>query len=174
MTIMENTPYAETLENHNYSLPGLAYGYEGADGLKTGSSPSGGFNYAATAKRGDTRLIEIVLGVGNWEDQTGELQRHAFGNAIFDRAFATYEYKKLLSAGKQTINQDKLTLEQDFYALIQKNTTPAFTLNAGKLSIDSGLTQVSPTIPAPSANYQLSKQEVIKQALTGQSQNQSW
>jgi D-alanyl-D-alanine carboxypeptidase len=174
MTIMENTPYAETLENHNYSLPGLAYGYEGADGLKTGSSPTGGFNYAATAKRGDTRLIEIVLGVGNWEDQTGELQRHAFGNAIFDRAFATYEYKKLLTAGKQTINQDKLTLEQDFYALIQKNTTPAFTLNAGKLSIDSGLTQVSPTIPAPSANYQLSKQEVIKQALTGQSQNKSW
>lgn len=157
ITIMENTPYAEVLENHNYSLPGLAYGYEGADGLKTGSSPTGGFNYAATAKRGETRLIEVVLGVGNWEDPTGELQRHAFGNAIFDRAFATYDYKKLLSKGNNTINEKELVLDQDLYGVIQKNTEPTYSLNAEQVTIENGLTQVSPTIPVPSANFQYAK-----------------
>lgn len=157
ITIMENTPYAEILENHNYSLPGLAYGYEGTDGLKTGSSPTGGFNYAATAKRGETRLIEVVLGVGDWQDQQGEFQRHAFGNAIFDQAFATYEYKKLLSQGNNTINNEKIILDQDFYGLIQKNTEPAFTLAANKLSLDNGLAQVAPTIAAPSVGYEPEK-----------------
>ncbi|MGX7201652.1 D-alanyl-D-alanine carboxypeptidase [Enterococcus plantarum] len=157
ITIMENTPYAEVLENHNYSLPGLAYGYDGADGLKTGSSPTGGFNYAATAKRDNTRLIEIVLGVGNWEDQEGELQRHAFGNAIFDRAFATYEYKQLLSKGNNTINNEEIILEQDFYGLIQKNTEPAFTLSANNLMMDNGLAEVSPTLQTPSVSFKYAK-----------------
>lgn len=157
ITIMENTPYAEVLENHNYSLPGLAYGYDGADGLKTGSSPTGGFNYAATAKRENTRLIEIVLGVGNWEDQEGELQRHAFGNAIFDRAFATYEYKQLLSKGNNTINNEEIILEQDFYGLIQKNTEPAFTLSANNLMMDNGLAEVSPTLQTPSVSFKYAK-----------------
>ncbi|WP_429951247.1 D-alanyl-D-alanine carboxypeptidase [Enterococcus sp. AZ170] len=157
ITIMENTPYAEILENHNYSLPGLAYGYEGADGLKTGSSPTGGFNYAATAKRENTRLIEIVLGVGNWEDQEGELQRHAFGNALFDKAFATYEYKQLLSKGNQTINKEEVILDQDFYGVIQKNTEPVFTLSANTLTMNNGLAQVSPTIKAPSAEFKYAK-----------------
>lgn len=157
ITIMENTPYAEILENHNYSLPGLAYGYEGTDGLKTGSSPTGGFNYAATAKRDEMRLIEVVLGVGTWEDQQGELQRHAFGNAIFDQAFATYEYKKLLSQGNNTINDETIILNQDFYGIILKNTEPTFTLADQHLSLDNGLTQVSTTIPAPSVTYEPEK-----------------
>lgn len=157
ITIMENTPYAEVLENHNYSLPGLAYGYEGADGLKTGSSPTGGFNYAATAKRENTRLIEIVLGVGDWEDQEGELQRHAFGNAIFDQAFATYEYKQLLPKGNNTINKEEVILEQDFYGVIQRNTEPAFNLSADKVTLNTSLTQVSPTIKAPSVGFKYAK-----------------
>lgn len=157
ITIMENTPYAEVLENHNYSLPGLAYGYEGADGLKTGSSPTGGFNYAATAVRGETRLIEVILGVGDWEDQNGELQRHAFGNAIFDRAFSTYEYKQLLTKGKQTINGEELNVSQDLYGVIQKGTEPTFTLSANQITFDNGLSEVSPTITAPSAEFQYAK-----------------
>ncbi|EOL50762.1 DUF1958 domain-containing protein [Enterococcus caccae] len=157
ITIMENTPYAEVLENHNYSLPGLAYGYEGADGLKTGSSPTGGFNYAATAKRGDTRLIEIVLGVGDWEDQEGELQRHAFGNAIFDQAFATYEYKQLLPKGDTTINKEDVILDQNFYGVIQRNTEPAFQLSTDKVTMETGLSQVSPTIKAPSVRFKYAK-----------------
>ena len=166
VTIMANTPYAEILDNHNYSLPGLAYGYEGADGLKTGSSPTGGYNYAATAKRGDMRLIEVILGVGTWEDQQGELQRHAFGNTLFDQAFNTYEYKQLLTSGKQTINNQAIVLEQNFSGLLLKNTTPEFLLTDGLLTLNNGLTQVATTVPAPSVAYQVEKPIEEKKAST--------
>ena len=35
----------ETFETYNYSIPGAKYGIDGVDGLKTGSSPEGAFNY---------------------------------------------------------------------------------------------------------------------------------
>lgn len=159
ITIMENTPYAEILENHNYSLPGLAYSYDGVDGLKTGSSPTGGYNYAATAIRGNTRVIEIILGVGNWEDPEGELQRHAFGNTLLDQTFQTFEYKKLLSAGANTIEDEEIILSQDFYGIIQKSTTPSYTLNENKLTLNNGLNTISNNIKIPSDSYRLAKKE---------------
>ena len=55
--------------------------------MKTGSSDTAGFNYSSTAKRGDTRLVEIVMGVSDWSDQTGEELRHLVGNAIMEQAF---------------------------------------------------------------------------------------
>lgn len=39
--------------------------YEGVDGLKTGYVRASGYNIAATAKRGDTRLLAVVLGARN-------------------------------------------------------------------------------------------------------------
>ncbi|MGX7263577.1 DUF1958 domain-containing protein [Enterococcus crotali] len=151
---MENTPYEETFETYNYSLPGAKYGYDGVDGLKTGSSPTGAFNYIATAKKGNVRLIEVILGVGDWSDQEGEYERHLAGNAILDHAFSTYEYKKLLSKGPNTIDQKKIDLEQDFYGFIKKNTEPSFTMNDGQLSLKSDYGQVSPEIPAQTVTYQ--------------------
>ncbi|MEI5990258.1 hypothetical protein A5881_001751 [Enterococcus termitis] len=151
---MENTPYEETFETYNYSLPGAKYGYDGVDGLKTGSSPTGAFNYIATAKKGNVRLIEVILGVGDWSDQEGEYERHLAGNAILDHAFSTYEYKKLLSKGPNTIDQRKIDLEQDFYGFIKKNTEPSFTMNDGQLSLKSDYGQVSPEIPAQTVTYQ--------------------
>ncbi|WP_430602913.1 D-alanyl-D-alanine carboxypeptidase [Enterococcus sp. DIV0724b] len=161
VTTMENTPYAETFETYNYSLPGAKYGYDGVDGLKTGSSPTGGFNYIATAKKGDIRLIEVVLGVGDWSDQEGEYERHLAGNAILDHAFSTYEYKKLLSKGSNKINEKEITLEQDFYGFAKKDTELSFTLADGKLSLNNEYGQVSPTIPARSVPYQESNSKSV-------------
>lgn len=39
--------------------------YKGADGLKTGFVCEAGYNITATAKRGDTRLLAVVLGAQN-------------------------------------------------------------------------------------------------------------
>ncbi len=39
--------------------------YEGVDGLKTGFVCASGYNIIATAKRGDTRLVAVVLGSRN-------------------------------------------------------------------------------------------------------------
>jgi D-alanyl-D-alanine carboxypeptidase (penicillin-binding protein 5/6) len=51
------------IENHN----GLLKEYTGCDGLKTGYFKKAGYSIAATAKRGNTRIIAIVLGIGTKE-----------------------------------------------------------------------------------------------------------
>ena len=61
------------------------YALKGVDGLKTGSSPRGAFNYIATIKRGNQRLIAVIMGVGDWADQDGEYYRHPFGNALIEK-----------------------------------------------------------------------------------------
>lgn len=85
---MVGTPYEEEFHTYNHSLPDQQFGIEGVDGLKTGSSPSAAFNAMVTAKRGKTRLITIVMGVGDWSDQDGEYYRHPFINALTEKAFA--------------------------------------------------------------------------------------
>ncbi len=47
-----------TLETHNHLLSKV----EGCDGLKTGWFKAAGYSMAVTAKRGDTRLIAVVMG----------------------------------------------------------------------------------------------------------------
>ena len=47
-----------TVKNHNHLLGA----YPGADGLKTGYTAEAGFSLAASAKRGNRRLIAVVIG----------------------------------------------------------------------------------------------------------------
>lgn len=143
VTVKEGTPYEETFETYNYSLPGAKYGLEGVDGLKTGSSPAGAFNYIATMKRGDQRLVEVIMGVGDWSDQDGEYYRHPFGNALAEKAYADYEYKKILPAGTHTVDGQRFTLDSDFYATVKKGTEPKLFIKDGQLFVDNGLVTLS-------------------------------
>ena len=67
--------------------------YEGCDGGKTGFTNEAGFCLAATAKRGDTRLISVVIG--------GQDSKSRFSavKGMFDMCFATYESRTILEAG---------------------------------------------------------------------------
>ncbi|MBE5774142.1 MAG: D-alanyl-D-alanine carboxypeptidase [Clostridiales bacterium] len=58
--------------------------YDGCDGGKTGSTNEAGYCIAATAKRGDMRLIAVVLGA-----DTGK-ERFAIASEMFDYGFANY------------------------------------------------------------------------------------
>lgn len=146
VTVKAGTPYEETFETYNYSLQGALYGVEGVDGLKTGSSPRGAFNYIATAKRGEQRLISVIMGVGDWSNQNGEYDRHPFGNALLEKAYADYSYEKLLDAGSQEINGKRYRLTSDFYATIRKGDTPSYIVENNQLRLDNGLETVSPLI----------------------------
>lgn len=84
---MVGTPYEEEFHSYNHSLPDGKFGIEGVDGMKTGSSPSAAFNAVVTAKRENTRLITVVMGVGDWSDQNGEFYRHPFINALTEKGF---------------------------------------------------------------------------------------
>ncbi|WP_249274407.1 DUF1958 domain-containing protein [Candidatus Enterococcus clewellii] len=151
---MEGTPYEETFETYNYSIPGAQYGVEGVDGLKTGSSPAAGFNYIATAKRGETRLIEVIMGVGDWSDQDGEYYRHPFGNALLEKMFAEYEYQKLVPAGLHEVDGQKVTLDQDLYGVAKKGSTPNLRVADNQMIVDNGLQIVSDKLQTLAITYQ--------------------
>ncbi|VUX01975.1 D-alanyl-D-alanine carboxypeptidase DacA precursor [Streptococcus constellatus] len=146
VTVKKGTPYEETFETYNYSLPGAKYGIEGVEGLKTGSSPRGAFNYIAAIRRGDQRLISVIMGVGDWADQDGEYYRHPFGNALIEKAYADYEYKKVFNAGEQEINGKTYTLSKDFYATVKKGTAAKAVVENGVLKNENGLEQLSSLI----------------------------
>ncbi|MGX4685890.1 DUF1958 domain-containing protein [Vagococcus sp. JNUCC 83] len=166
VTSMAGTPYEETFDTYNYSLPGLEYAYEGVDGLKTGSSPSGGFNIDMTAKQGDLRLIAIVLGVGDWADQTGEYKRHPFANAMLNYGFNQFEYKELLSSGEHEVDDKVVTIDKGLYDIIQKNKSYTLSLkDNSQLTVDNGLEKISDRIPNVSVSYKEKKEHTVKKVL---------
>lgn len=71
----------------------LIHQYEGADGLKTGHTDDAGYCLAATAKRGDLRLIGIVLG----EKDSKVRNRETID--LLDYGFSNIRFKTLLSKG---------------------------------------------------------------------------
>lgn len=72
----------------------LIRAYEGCDGGKTGFTNEAGFCLAATAKRGDTRLISVVIGADSSKS------RNKTVSGLFDYAFSAYETKSVLEAGQ--------------------------------------------------------------------------
>lgn len=169
VTVKQGTPYEETFKTYNYSLPGAKYGIEGVDGLKTGSSPSAGFNYIATIKRGEQRHIAVIMGVGDWADQDGEYYRHPFGNALIEKSYKDYEYKKILTAGVQNINGIGYDIPSDVYATVAKGTQPSLTVENGQLHIDTGLTTVSDKMVTTIPVTETGLVSTVSNAITGNS-----
>jgi D-alanyl-D-alanine carboxypeptidase len=61
LTFHSMTTYVHNNHNH-HNANRLLTTYEGVDGLKTGFVQASGYNNVVTAKRGDTRIIAVVLG----------------------------------------------------------------------------------------------------------------
>lgn len=146
VAVKEGTPYEETFETYNYSISGADYGLKGVDGSKTGSSPEVAFNYIDTIKHGNQRMIAIIMGSGDWSDQTGEEIRHTFGNALVEKMYKDFSYKKVLSKGEQEIAGKKYNVENDIYATVKKGQEPKISVKDDQIVIDNGLKTVSPNI----------------------------
>lgn len=67
---------------------------ESVDGVKTGHTSSAGFCLAASAKRGDMRLISVVLGAET------ENQRFSASRTLLNYGFRFFETYKLYDAGQ--------------------------------------------------------------------------
>ena len=72
----------------------LIRSYNGCDGGKTGFTSEAGFCLAATAKRGETRLVSVVIGAESSKGRFGAI------SDLFDFGFGNYENKVMLEAGK--------------------------------------------------------------------------
>lgn len=162
ITLFQGTDYEETHENYNYSLEGGRYSLKGADGLKTGSSPTADYNYTLTVNRGNQRFVQVIMGVGHYDVEIAESLRHVIGNALIERLYQDYEYKEVLPAGDHTIQGQTYHLEKPFYATVKRGTNPEVSVQNGQLQIANGLQTVSPSIQqtqavsAVQASYQKS------------------
>lgn len=68
-----------------YNTNRLVGKYQGLDGLKTGHTQEAGWSLVATAKRGDLRLISVVMGADSQtarEEQTRALLDHGFNRFV--------------------------------------------------------------------------------------------
>jgi len=69
------------------------------DGIKTGHTSAAGYCLMASAKRGEQRLISVVMG------STSEKQRADDSQALLNWGFRFFETHKLFDAGKQVAQQ---------------------------------------------------------------------
>lgn len=72
--------------------------YDGANGLKTGSTSKAGCCLCASAKRNDMQLVAVVLGAKNSKD------RFASARALLDYGFASYKVDTIAHAGDSVTN----------------------------------------------------------------------
>ena len=118
--------WMDTLRNGEFGLSStnkLIRYYDGATGLKTGYTSEALYNLVATATRGDTTFISVVMKAPTSDIRTEETK------TLLDYGFSTYETKKICSSNtildQIAINKnvnDKLEtrIENDVYSLVNK------------------------------------------------------
>jgi len=100
LTFHSMTTYVHNNHNH-HNANRLLNTYEGVDGLKTGYVRASGYNNVVTAKRGDTRIVAVVLGArsaGARAATTSKLLDIAFQRLNQGQSLATLEEQKTRGA----------------------------------------------------------------------------
>ena len=137
LTVMSGTPYSKTITNTNHSLEGDLVAFPGIVGLKTGTSERDGFNYIGFYKQDGVELVEVVLGVGQFENHYGEYNRHKIGNALLQYVFKNFEHKTVFNPGTQTIDGQKVTVEHTVDVYVEKGKEPVYALEGNTLKVQT-------------------------------------
>lgn len=96
----------KTYNNFNWMLPGLIYGYEGMDGLKTGSTDFAGYCITGTAERNGKRFISVIMKTDEREDRFSETE------TLLNYAFANFDIKELVKEGYQVKGKESLPVKK--------------------------------------------------------------
>ncbi len=121
--------YSEKVYTYNnikqYNRNKLLWRDKSVDGLKTGHTESAGYCLVSSAKRGDMRLISVVLGTKS------EKARASVSQSLLNYGFRFYETHKLYAAGeilsharvwKGDSENVALGLMQDLYVTIPRGS----------------------------------------------------
>lgn len=124
----------------------LVHFYEGADGLKTGHTDNAGYCLAATAKRGDLRLIGIVLGEKDSKirnSETMNLLDYGFNTVKMNKLMTKDEVIKKISIDKATDKDIEIVMCDDLNVLENKGSEKInyrfkYNINEIKLPLKKG------------------------------------
>lgn len=120
--------WMDTLRNGEFGLSStnkLIRFYDGANGLKTGSTSQALYNLSATATRNGTTFIAVVMKAPTSDIRLQEIKQ------LLDYAFATYEVKNISDKGtlietikinKNVVKEANVITESSVSALIEKGS----------------------------------------------------
>lgn len=113
---------------------GLLWTYEGVDGLKTGFVDEAGFNLTVTAKKGDMRLVGVLMGIQANSIPEGSAKREAEGAALLSWGFNNFVTQrpdlpeiKPVRVWKGAANEVALKPAQDVILTLEKGVEQALT-----------------------------------------------
>ncbi|MDH5728343.1 MAG: D-alanyl-D-alanine carboxypeptidase, partial [Gammaproteobacteria bacterium] len=115
----------------------LLWEAEFVDGIKTGHTESAGFCLAASGKKGDMRLISIVVGTRSDRARATEsLKLLTYGFKYYEthRLYAANEALTKARVWKGTVEEMPLGIENDLYVTIPRGT---FEKLKAKMKLDS-------------------------------------
>lgn len=95
-TFREGTDDQIKMDNWNWMLPSLTYGYQGMDGLKTGTTDFAGYCFTGTASRDGKRFITVVQNAKDASGQGGYKARFDETRKMMDYAFSNYSKEELV------------------------------------------------------------------------------
>lgn len=146
VTIQKDTAAQETLESMNLAVKGQPYATTGTDGLKISGNAETGYHSILTTKRNEMRVITVLFSAGELKNEQSEKNLYISQQVLTDYLFDTYEFKDLLTAGEQNIQDKEIKVEKDLYAVIPKESTPEFTLGEKSISLKNHLPYVAKTV----------------------------
>ncbi|WP_425351429.1 D-alanyl-D-alanine carboxypeptidase family protein [Cytobacillus eiseniae] len=123
MKFREGTDDMIQMDNWNWMLPSLVYGYEGVDGLKTGTTEFAGLCFTGTAIRNGTRYITVLM---NAKDENGNNT---------DKKIRFDETRKMFDYAFSNFNKEELIPEN--YQVKGKKTLPVVKGKEGKVKIQT-------------------------------------
>ncbi len=119
--------------------------YEGCDGGKTGSTSEAGYCLSATAKRGNMRLVGVILGAENGKARFSETSK------LLNYGFANFENKKVVDSDSFEVEVDifggkkqkaKVKAKTDLVVLCKKRE------NAGEVNVETKIDHISAPMKA--------------------------
>ncbi|WP_217708479.1 D-alanyl-D-alanine carboxypeptidase family protein [Metabacillus schmidteae] len=131
-TFREGTDDATLMPNWNWMLPELVYGYEGVDGLKTGSTSSAGSCFTATATKNGMRVITVVMDA---QGNEGDVKNSRFPETekMLDYAFDNFSVKEVFPANYQIEKQSTIPVVKG-----KEDSVSIHTKDAVKLVVKNG------------------------------------
>ncbi|MEC1159265.1 D-alanyl-D-alanine carboxypeptidase family protein [Cytobacillus horneckiae] len=127
-TFREGTEDAIKMENWNWMLPELVYGYEGVDGLKTGTTDFAGYCFTGTAERKGTRYVTVVMNARDNDTSGSYKSRFDETKKMLDYGFANFGAEEIIPANYQVKDKDSLAVVKGKEGSVKIESTDAISM----------------------------------------------